>query len=202
MSNSIQQSFIQDIKQEGNEKDVIINGVSVSQMFKTTEKVKNNTNLSKFKFQAKGKWISGGYNQTGIRDFYGMCQTHSRETTFVYDSDEPQVLFGNDSAATPLEYVLIGLNSCLTTAFIYNASAQGIKIDELESTLEGIMDIRGAMGLSDYIRNGYESIKVSFKVKSSATDEKLKELIKLAQERSPVFDIVSNPTLIDVSLLK
>lgn len=91
------------------------------------------------------------------------------------------MLFGNDSAAIPLEYVLIALNSYLTTAFKYNASARGIKIDELESTLKGILDICSAMGLSDYIRNVYESIKISFKVKSSTPDEKLKELIKLAQ---------------------
>ncbi|MGI0001092.1 MAG: OsmC family protein [Nitrososphaeraceae archaeon] len=123
-----------------------------------------------------------------------------QSTAIVYDGDEPAVLFGTDLAANPLEYVLVALNGCLTTALIYNASAQGICLEEVESTLEGNIDTRGAMGLSKDIRNGYENIKVSFRVKSSAPMEKIKELIEVTQKRSPVFDIISNPTSIEVTL--
>jgi uncharacterized OsmC-like protein len=92
------------------------------------------------------------------------------------------------------------LNGCLTTSLIYHAAAQGIKIDEVESTLAGDLDLHGFLGMDESIRNGYEKIKVTFKIKSDATDEKLRELVEFAQKRSPVYDIVSHPTPVEVRL--
>ncbi len=185
---------------EKDDKDTCVNGVSVTRLLESTEAVKNNAAPSKFKFQAKGKWIFGAHIQTNVDNYYFASQTYNRAQPFVYDGDEPAVLLGTDLGANPLEYVLVALNGCLTTALIYNASARGIQIEEVESTLEGDMDTRGAMGLSKEIRNGYENIKVSFRVKSSAPKEKIKELVEVAQKRSPVFDIISNPTPIEITL--
>ena len=182
------------------DKDTFVNGVNITKLFESTETVKNNAALSKFKFQAKGKWIFGAHIQTNIDNYYVASQTYNRAQPFVYDGDEPAVLSGTNLAANPLEYILVALNGCLTTALIYNASARGIHIEEVESTLEGDMDTRGAMGLTKEIRNGYENIKVSFRVKSSAPKEKIKELVEVAQKRSPVFDIISNPTPIEITL--
>ena len=122
------------------------------------------------------------------------------EISPLYLKDEPPVLLGKDQGANPVEYALAALNGCLTTTLIYHAAAQGIKIDEVESTLSGDLDIQGLLGMSEKVRNGYEKIKVTFKVKSDAPEEKIKELVDLAQKRSPVFDIISHPTPIEVSL--
>ena len=97
-------------------------------------------------------------------------------------------------------YALAALSSCLTTTLIYHAAAQGVVIDEVESTLSDDIDLQGYLGMSENIRNGYEKIKVTFKVKSNAPKEKIRELVELAQNRSPVFDIISNPTPVEVSL--
>jgi len=88
----------------------------------------------------------------------------------------------------------------LTTTLIYHAAAQGVVIDEVESTLSGDIDLQGYLGMSENIRNGYEKIKVTFKVKSNAPKEKIRELVELAQKRSPVFDIITNPTPVEVYL--
>jgi uncharacterized OsmC-like protein len=98
-----------------------------------------------------------------------------------------------------LDFWTAALNG-LTTSLIYHAAAQGIKIDEVESTLSGDLDLQGFLGMSEKVRNGYEKIRVNFKVKSDAPSEKIRELLDLAQKRSPVFDIVSNPTTVEVSL--
>ena len=185
---------------EKNDKEIYVNGVNVTKLLESTEAVRNNTILSKFKFQEKGKWIHGAQIQTSIDDYYGANQSYYRAKPFVYDGDEPPVLSGTDLGANPLEYALVALNGCLTTARIYNASARGIDLEKVESILEGNIDTRGAMGLSKQVRNGYENIKVSFRVKSSGPKEKIKELIEVAQKRSPVFDIISNPTPIVVTL--
>ena len=182
------------------ENEKIVNGVSVTNLFGAIDAITNNPEISKFNFRAKGKWIDGGHNQTTINEFDGACQTHTRSHPFVFDKDEPPVLLGKDQGANPVEYALAALNGCLTTTLIYHAAAQGVHIEEIESTLSGNLDIQGILGMSEKVRNGYEKIKVTFKVKSNAPEEKIKELVDLAQKRSPVFDIISHPTPIEVSL--
>jgi uncharacterized OsmC-like protein len=183
-----------------NQSENIVNGVSVTRLFGTINAVTEDPAISKFNFRAKGKWINGGHNQTTINDFDGACQTHTRHQPFVFDKDEPPILLGTDQGANPVEYALAALNGCLTTSLIYHAAAQGVKIDEVESTLSGDLDLQGFLGMSEKVRNGYEKIRVHFKVKSDAPSEKIRELVDLAQKRSPVFDIVSHPTPVEVSL--
>jgi uncharacterized OsmC-like protein len=120
----------------------------------------------------------------------------------VCDADEPAALLGTNRGASPVEHVLTALSSCLTSSLIYHAAARGIKIDQLESELEGDLDLRGFLGLSDNVRNGYKNIRVTFRIKSDAPQDQLQELVALAQKRSPVFDIVSNPVPVQVTLAK
>jgi uncharacterized OsmC-like protein len=178
----------------------IVNGVDVTKLFGTMNVIRSSPIISKFNFRAKGKWIKGGHNQITINDFYGAGQTHNRSQPFVYEEDEPPVLLGEDHGANAGEYALAALSSCLNSTLIYHAAAQGVVIDEVESTLSGDIDLQGYLGMSEKVRNGYEKIKVTFKVKSDAPREKIRELVELAQKRSPVFDIITNPTPVEVSL--
>ncbi|MGZ5486652.1 MAG: OsmC family protein [Nitrososphaeraceae archaeon] len=188
----------QQTKQE--QKEQMVNGVNVSKLFETVGVIKEKPEIAEFNFKAKGKWINGGHNTTTINEFYGACQTFKRSQPFVFEKDEPPVLLGEDHGANPVEYVFAALDGCLTTSLIYHAAAQGIKIDEVETSFSGDLNLHGFLGLDKNIRNGYEKIKVTFKIKADASKEKLQELVQLAQKRSPVFDIVSNPTPVEVSL--
>ena len=85
----------------------------------------------------------------------------------------------------------------MTTTMVYHAAVRGIKLDEVESKLEGDLDLRGFFAIADEVRPGYEEIRVKFKVKTDLENlETLKELIKL----SPVYDVVSNGTNVDVQI--
>jgi uncharacterized OsmC-like protein len=178
-----------------------INGVDVDQLFSMIDAIKETPGLAKFEFRANNRWINGGHNRTSVKDFYGAGREDaSRKQTFVFDNDEPVVLLGEDNGANPVEFVLHALAGCLTTSLVYHAAAQGIKIDAVESTFEGDLDLRGFLGMNEDVRNGYEDIRVTFKIKADAPDEKLKELCELAQKRSPVFDIVTNRVPVKVQL--
>ena len=187
-------------KEKKEQQEQFVNGVNVSKLFGTVEAIKENPEIAKFNFKAKGKWVNGGHNRTTINEFYGACQNFQRTQSFVFEKDEPPVLLGEDHGANPVEYVFAALDGCLTTSLIYHAAAQGIKIDEVETSFSGDLNLHGFLGLNENIRNGYEKIKVTFKIKADASNEKLQELVQLAQKRSPVFDIVSNPTPVEVSL--
>ena len=182
-------------------KETVVNGVNVDELFKTLDAVKKTAAIAKFRFRADNTWINGGHNRTSIRNFYGAgAEDTSRKTPFVLDADEPKVLLGTDRGPNPVEYVLTALAGCLTSSLVYHAAARGIAIEEVESHLEGDLDLRGFLGTSDEVRNGYENIRVTFKIKADATEEQLEELVQLARERSPVFDIVSHPVPVSVEL--
>jgi len=181
-------------------KDVVLNGVNVTQLFGAIELISGNAEIARFQFRNRNKWIDGGLNRSSIDGFYGALEEQKRKTPFVLDNDEPLVLLGEDSGANPVEQVLHGLAGCITTTLVYHAAAKGIKIDEMETSFEGDLDLRGLLGLPGAKRNGYEEIRVRVKVKADASREEIEELVKLAERRSPVYDIVTNPVPVKVSI--
>jgi len=182
--------------------DKIRNGVDTEVMFGTLDAIKAQPELGKFQFRARNHWIDGAHNQSTIKDFYGAGQEDtSRAAEFVLDAGEPAILLGTDTGPNPAECLLHALAACLTTSLVYVAAARGVRLTEVESTLEGDMDVQGALGLSNDYRNGFEQIRVSFRVKGDAPAEKLREVVVRAQERSAVFDMVTNgvPVSMDVA---
>ena len=180
-----------------------LNGVDVNRLIDTIKAVGNDPELGKFRFRAKSQWINGGHYKSEIKEFYGAGkEDDTRDKPFVFQGDEPDVLLGTNKGANPVEFVLHGLAGCLSTTFIYYAAAEGVKIDSLDFQLEGDLDIQGMLGLSNKVRPGYQNIRVTFNVVSNASDEKLQELCKLAQMRSPVFNTLSEPVPVDVQLKK
>jgi uncharacterized OsmC-like protein len=138
---------------------------------------------------------------TTVKDFtHAGVEDTSRNVTFVMDAGEPPALLGRDEGPTPFEALLHALASCLGISFIYYASAHEVKIAALEMQLEGEIDLQGLLGLSRKIRNGFDRIRVTFLVTSDAPRETLDELCSLAQRRSPVFDMVSNPVPVAVEM--
>jgi uncharacterized OsmC-like protein len=71
---------------------------------------------------------------------------------------------------------------------------------EVESRLEGDLDLHGFLGLSESVRNGFENVKVTIRIKADVPDETLEELCRVAQKYSPVFDIISRPVPVSVHL--
>ena len=118
------------------------------------------------------------------------------------DADEHQVLLGEDSGPNPVEYLLTGLVGCLTSSLVYHAAARGIEIRAVESRLEGDLDLRGFLGLSEDVPVGYENIRVYFKIDADISEAQKEELIRIAQKYSPVFNTVVNPTPVSVLLEK
>lgn len=177
----------------------VVNGIDVDALKAAVEVIKENPDLGRFRFRARNRWIYGPHCATTIQDFWaGDEEDTSRAMPFTLEADEPAVLMGFDNGPNATEMALAALASCLNATFMFNAAAQGIHIDELQIDLEGNLDLRGFLGISEDVRRGYEAIQVTFRVKSDASEEKIKELVELAQKRSPVFDIVTNQTPVSV----
>ena len=177
------------------------NGVNVDQLIATINAIKENPDLAHFHFRAKNEWVSGGHSRTSIQSFYGAGgEDTSRRKPFFLEGDEPPVLLGSNTGPNAVEAVLHALASCLAVGFVYNASAQGIRVDSLEFDLEGEIDLHGFLGLSDQVRPGYQNIRLSYRVKSDAPREKLEALCEYVQKTSPVLDIIRNPVPVSITL--
>jgi len=176
----------------------IINGVSIDDLDETVKTVQKQPAMAKFVFKASNQWVNGGHNQTAVKEFYGAYHTYHHDESFVFDEDVPPLLLGKEKGAYPVEYVLVALAGCLTTSLVYHAAARGYHIEQIESELEGDLDFQGFLGINDNVRNGYQGLKVKFKIKSDIPDHIIDELVQIAQERSPVFDIIQNPVNVSV----
>ena len=181
--------------------ETVRNGVNTEQMYGTLDAIKAQPELGVFQFRATNVWIDGAHNRTTIQRFYGAGQEDtSREDAFVIDAGEPAILLGTDTGANPAEALLHALAGCLTTSLVYVAAARKVHLTEVESVLEGDMDVRGALGLSDEVRNGFSHIRATFKVKGDAPAEKLREVVERAQQRSAVYDMVTHGVPVNVEV--
>lgn len=179
-----------------------VNGVNVDQLVGTVHAIQENPDLARFQFRAHNEWMGGGHSRTTFQGFFGAGQEDvSRSQPLVMEGDEPPVLLGANAGANAVEAVLHALASCLSVGFIYNAAAQGITIKSLDFDLEGDLDLRAFLGLSDDVRPGYESIRLTYRVKSDAPRAKLVELCNYVQKTSPVLDIIRKPVPVSISLV-
>ena len=178
-----------------------LNGVNVDQLVGTVNAVKENPKIARFQFRTHTDWVDGGRSRTTIQSFYGAGQEDASQTEpFVLEGDEPPVLLGGNRGPNAVEAVLHAIASCLAVGFIYNAAAQGIKVEALDFDLEGNLDLQGFLGLSEQVRPGYEGVSVTYRVKSDAPREKVEELCAYVQKTSPVLDIIRNPVPVTVRL--
>jgi len=179
----------------------IRNGVDTAQMYGTLDLLGEQPALAEFTFRARNRWIDGAHNQTTIKGFHGAGQEDgSRAQAFVIDAGEPAILLGTDTGPNPAEHLLHALAACLTTSIVYVAAARKVHLREVESTLEGDMDLQGALGLSDDYRNGFTRIRATFRVEGDASAEKLREVVERGKQRSAVFDMVTNGVPVELEL--
>ena len=171
----------------------IRNGIDTAQVYGTLDVLKAQPEAARFEFRVRNSWIDGTHSRSTIHDFWGAgAEDASRTEPFVGDASEPSVLFGHNEAPNPAEYLLHALAGCLTLTIVNVAAARKVELYEVSSTLTGVLDARGATGLDDSYRNGFERIDIAFSIRGDATPEKLQEIVDRAKSRSVVYDMVAN----------
>jgi uncharacterized OsmC-like protein len=180
--------------------DKIVNGVNVTALFNTIDAVKNEPVIAEFNFRANNTWYNAGHNRTFIKDFFGAKEVHVHEKPFELDADEPPVLLGTDKGPNPVEYLLTALAGCVTSSLVYHAAAKGIEIRGVKSRVEGDLDLRGFLGLSEDVPVGYKQIRMVFTIDADISDEQKEELVRMGKKYSPVFNTVFNSTPVSVEL--
>ena len=182
--------------------DTIVNGVNIDQLFSAIELFKEKPELALFKFRATNKWLGGTHNRATVKDFYGPGQEDTSREAKSFDMDEPPVLLGKDEGINPVEYLLVALSGCITTALVANAAARKIPLRSVESRFEGDIDLRGFLGISPEVPVGFKEIRVYFKIDADISDEQKEELLRLGEKYSPVTSTIRSQTPVSVHLDK
>jgi len=177
-----------------------LNGVDTPTLINTINFVAGQPDLAKFQFRASNEWLEGTYSRTTMADFNGAGGDHKHAKAYAADGDHPTVLCGQDRAPTQVEFLLHALASCITAGIGNIASARGVKLTKVKSFIEGDIDLRGILGISDEVRNGYRDISIRFEIEGDAPREKLQQIVEQARARSAVFDVLSNGVPVSVSV--
>jgi uncharacterized OsmC-like protein len=178
----------------------IDNGVNVQALLEAREALAGAPDAAQFTWRASSKWENGVHSTTSIQNFFGLGAEQSHKTEAVFDADHPEVFAAQDNGITPIEYLLVGLASCLTAGVASVAQNRGIQLRSVESTVEGNHDIRGILGVDGDVRNGFNDVKVTFSIDADASREEIEALVAQSQKRSAVFDALTNPTEVSVEV--
>jgi uncharacterized OsmC-like protein len=176
------------------------NGVNVEALLAAREALKNAPEAARFTWRASCKWQNGTHSQTQINGFHGLGAEQKHRTEFSFDADHPEIFASEDLGATPIEYVLVGLASCLTAGVAAVAQNRGIQLRSVEAKLEGSMNLYGILGIDADVRNGYDDIKVTFNIDADASRSEIEALVAQSQKRSAVYDVLTNPTNVTVEV--
>ena len=178
----------------------IENGVNVQALLDARAALKEAPEAAQFTWRATTRWENGVHSTTTVKDYFGLGaeQTHKAESEFT--ADHPEVFAAEDHGITPIEYLLVGLSSCLTAGVASVAQNRGIQLRSVEATVEGAHDIRGILGADSDVRNGFNGVKVTFTIDADASKEDIEALVAQSQKRSAVFDALTNPTDVTVEV--
>ena len=176
------------------------NGVNVTALLGARESLQQAPGAAQFKWRASCEWLNGTHSRSAIGNFFGLGAEQSRGKTFTVEADHPQVFAAQDNAPTPVELALSGLASCLTAGIAAVAQRRGIQLHSVKASLEADMDLQGILGMDDDVRNGFSAIRVHFDIRAEASDDDIKALVAQSQKRAAVFDIITNPTNVFVTV--
>jgi uncharacterized OsmC-like protein len=177
--------------------DTTVNGIHLETLQSTVKAIQQDPGLGACKFRASNTWLGGNHNRTTVTGFYGARQEIAHKQTYELHADEPPILAGHDEGANPVEHLLNALAACVTTSMVAHAAVRGIQIEELESELEGDIDLNGFLGLDESVPKGFTDIRVKFRVKSDIENmERLKQLTRF----SPVFNTITQGANVDIEV--
>jgi len=174
------------------------NGVNVEALLGAREALTATPEAASFVWRAACEWKGGTHTESSVEKFFGLGEEQSHAQEFVYDTDHPEIFASEDKGSTPVEMVLVGLAGCLTAGIAAVAQNRDIQLNSVKATIEAPMDIQGILGIDSDVRNGFNSVTVSYDIDADASEEDIAALVAQSQKRSAVFDIMTNPTNVNV----
>ena len=176
------------------------NGVNTEALIAAREALSNAPEAAEFTWRSTCSRVRGTHTRSTVDGFSGLGQDHNHKAQFVFEADHPECFASEDHGATPVEIVLSGLASCLTAGVAAVAQYRQIQLRTVTATVEGQMNVLGILGADPDVRNGFNDITVRFDIDADASAEEIEALVAQSQKRSAVFDMITNPSNVTVTV--
>lgn len=182
------------------ETPTVDNGVNVEALLGAREALTQAPPAAEFTWKAVNEWVNGTHSRSTVENFFGLGEEQSHKTAQSIDTDHPEIFAAPDNGPTPVEVVLMGLAGCLTGGVASVAQNRGIQLRSVKATVEGDMNMYGILGIDPDVRNGYSNVRVRYEIDADASQEDIAAVVAQSQKRSAVFDIITNPTNVQVEV--
>jgi uncharacterized OsmC-like protein len=176
------------------------NGVNVEALLGARQHMTDMPELAQFQFRAAAEWAGGVHTRTTVEKFSGAGGEQSHRQAYVLDTDHPELFAATDNGVTPTEMVLVGLAGCLTGGIAAVATHRGVQLRSVKASVEADTDLAGILGIDAAVRNGFSGIRVAYEIDADASKADVEAIVAQSQKRSAVFDIVTNPTNVVVTV--
>ena len=176
------------------------NGVNSDALLAARDALREAPAAAEFTWRVTSEWVDGTYSRQTVEHFDGLGSGQSHKQAFKLEGDHPEVFASEDRAPTPVETVLAALAGCLTAGVAAVAQNRGIQLRSVKATVEGEHNILGILGGDPEVRNGFNDVRVHFDIDADASQEEIAALVAQSQKRSAVFDALTNPTSVSVTV--
>ncbi|MFN4141981.1 OsmC family protein [Aestuariivirga sp.] len=176
------------------------NGVDVAALHNIKKVLTEMPAAAQFTWRASCEWLGGVHSRSTMETFFGAGAEQAHKMPFSVEADHPVVFAAPDNAPTPVEIVLSALASCLTGGVAAIAQHRGIQLRSVKAKVEADMNLHGILGIDPDVRNGFNAVRISFDIDADATKDEIAAVVSQSQKRSAVFDIITNPGNVRVSV--
>jgi len=182
------------------ESPAVDNGVNVEALLGAREALAAAPEAAQFRWRARCEWINGTHSRTTVHDFFGLGAEHTHVAAFTYEADHPEIFASEDHGSTPAEILLAALASCLTAGVAAVATHRGVQLRSVSAVVEADHDVRGILGADPDVRNGFDNVRVRYAIDADASRADIEAIVAQSQKRSAVFDMLTNPTVVQVEV--
>ena len=179
---------------------VVDNGVNVAALLGAREAFADAPEIARFQWRSSVTWANGTHSMAEVDAFAGFGTEQRHSKTFAFDIDHPLQFAAEDNGITPVEYVLVALGGCLTAGIAAVAQQRGIQLRSVRADVAAEMDLHGILGADPEVRNGFSGVRVDYRIDADASLAEIEALVAQSQKRSAVYDIMTNPTAVTVTV--
>ncbi len=144
--------------------------------------------------------MSGTCSETAIESFSGAGGEHQHKTEFRYSADHPAVLVGEDRGPTPVEFLLHALASCICSGIGNIAAARGVTLPRSSRRIEGDIDLRGILGLSEGRPQRLPAAARALRHRRRRAGRGAREIVEQARARSAVYDVLTSGVPVELTV--
>lgn len=168
-----------------------VNGLDLTALGEVVEAIGQDPKKALVSFDVTTRWQGQTRSETTVDGYTIGGERVERSHKIV--ADEPFELLGSDGAPNPQELLMAAANACMTVGYVAGAALKGITLTELEIRMNGTLDLRGFLGLSDRVAPGYEAIDYEVRIAGNGTPEQFEEIHQTVMKTSPNYFNLNRP---------